>query len=160
MVVVTASFVPPLIPKVVPGGGVGAGPVGRGRRPLPVPALDSGSSRAADTVYALSAVDKSGRVADRSIVQALGWMPGTRLDIREQAGIIVACAASDGVHYIGDRGHLHLPLAVRRWCRITAGDRVLLAADRVTGVLVAHPLAVLDRLLAGAYAAAAGGETA
>jgi hypothetical protein len=110
----------------------------------------------ADTVYALSAVDKSGRVADRSIVRVLGWVPGTRLDIRERAGIILASAAADGVHRIGDRGHLHLPLAVRRWCRLTPGDRVLLAADRATGVLVAHPLAVLDRLLAGARAAVTG----
>jgi bifunctional DNA-binding transcriptional regulator/antitoxin component of YhaV-PrlF toxin-antitoxin module len=161
VVVVTASFVPPVIPKVVPGGGAGAGLVGRSRRPPPVPALDAGSPRATDTVYALSAVDKSGRVADRSIVRVLGWGPGTRLDIREQAGIIVARAAADGVHCVGDRGHLHLPLAVRRWCRLTAGDRVLLAADCATGVLVAHPLAVLDRLLAHTHAAAvAGGEAA
>ncbi len=128
------------------------------RRPLPVPALnDAGSLRAADTAYALSAVDKSGRVADRSIVRALGWMPGTRLDIREQAGIIVARQAPDAVHCIDDRGHLHLPLAVRRWCHLTAGDRVLVAAHRATGVLVAHPLAVLNELLAGVHAAAAGG---
>jgi hypothetical protein len=46
----------------------------------------------ADTGYALSAVNKGGRVADRSIVRVLGWVPGTRLDIREQAGIIVARA--------------------------------------------------------------------
>jgi hypothetical protein len=113
-----------------------------------------------DTVYALSAVDKSGRVADRSIVRALGWVPGTRLDLRERAGVIVASAACDGVLCIDDRGHLHLPLAVRRWCRLAAGDRVLLVADRATGVLVAHPLAVLDRLLAGVHAAVAGGEAA
>jgi bifunctional DNA-binding transcriptional regulator/antitoxin component of YhaV-PrlF toxin-antitoxin module len=114
----------------------------------------------ADTVYALSAVDKSGRLADRSIVRVLSWAPGTRLDIREQAGIIVARPAADGVHCIDDRGHLHVPLAVRRWCRLTAGDRVLLAADPATGVLVAHPLAVLDRLLADVHAAVSGGEAA
>jgi hypothetical protein len=71
----------------------------------------------------MSAVDKSGRVADRSIVRALGWMPGTRLDIREQAGIIVASAACDGVHRIDDRGHLHLALAVHRWCRLSRRPR-------------------------------------
>jgi bifunctional DNA-binding transcriptional regulator/antitoxin component of YhaV-PrlF toxin-antitoxin module len=105
-------------------------------------------------------VDKSGRVADRSIVRVLGWRPGTRLDIRERAGVITAYAVSDGVHRIDDRGHLCLPLAVRRWCRLAAGDRVLLAAHRDIGVLVAHPLAVLDRLLAGVPAAMAAGEAA
>lgn len=157
----TASSVPPVIPKVIPGSaGAGPGPVGRTRRPLPVPALDTQSSRVIDTVYALSAVDKSGRIADRSIVRALGWTPGIRLDIREQAGIIVACATPGGVHRVDDRGHLHLPLAVRRWCRLAAGDRVLLAADPATGVLMAHTLAVLDRLLAGEHTAVAGGEAA
>lgn len=154
----TTSFVPPVIPKVAPGGGVGTGPAGRARGPLPIPALAAGSPRVSDTAYALSAVDKSGRVADRSIVRVLGWMPGTRLDIREKAGTIVARPAADAVHFIDDRGHLHLPLAVRRWCRLTPGDRVLLAAIRASGVLVAHPLAVLDRLLADAHAAVEGGE--
>jgi bifunctional DNA-binding transcriptional regulator/antitoxin component of YhaV-PrlF toxin-antitoxin module len=160
VVVVTASLVPPVIPKVVAGAGARAGPVGRRRRPPPVSALDPGTARVTDMIYALSAVDKSGRVADRSIVRAIGWAPGTRLDIREQAGTIVARPAADGVHSIDDRGHLHLPLAVRRWCRLTAGDRVLLAVDPATGVLVAHPLAVLDRLLADVHAAVAGGEAA
>lgn len=155
----TSSLVPPVIPKVIPVG-AGPGPLGRTRRPLPLPGLDSGSSAVTDTVYALSAVDKSGRVADRSIVRVLGWVPGSRLDIRERAGVITAHAVCDGVHRIDDRGHLCLPLAVRRWCRLAAGDRVLLAAHRDTGVLVAHPLAVLDRLLAGVPAAMAGGEAA
>lgn len=159
--VVTTPFVPPVIPKVVPGGGTSAGPLGRVRRPLPVPVLNAGLPPVTDaTVYALSAVDKSGRVADRSIVRALGRGPGTRLDIREQAGMIVAWPAVDAVHCIGDRGHLHLPLAVRRWCRLTTGDRVLLAAAPAASVLVAYPLAVLDRLLADVHAAVMGGEAA
>jgi hypothetical protein len=153
VVVVTASSVPPLVPRAVHGG-FGAGPVGRGRRRLPVPALEPGPPRAAGAVYALSAVDKSGRVADRSVVRALGWAPGTRLDIREQAGII---AAPDGVCRVDGRGHLRLPLAARRRCRLAVGDRVLLAADCAAGVLLAHPLAALDRLLAGARAAAVRG---
>ncbi|WP_123601341.1 AbrB/MazE/SpoVT family DNA-binding domain-containing protein [Micromonospora sp. Llam0] len=85
-------------------------------------------------------------------------MPGTRLDIREKAGIIVDRPAADAVHFIDDRGHLRLPLAVRRWCRLTAGDRLLLTANRGSGVLVAYPLAVLDRLLADVHAAVEGGK--
>lgn len=156
----TAS-VPPVVPKLTSrGGAADPGPLRRARRPLPVPASDSHFARVTDTVYALSAVDKSGRVADRSIVQVLGWVPGTRLDVRELAGIIVVRAARDGVHRVDDRGYLLLPLAVRRWCRLTAGDRVLLAADPATGVLMAHPLATLDRILAGVHEAVAGGEAA
>jgi hypothetical protein len=131
---VTGSFVPAVIPKVVPGGGgANAGPTGRARRPLPVPVLDAESPRATDTVYALSAVDKSGRVADRSIVRALGWIPGTRLGIREQAGILVARAACDGVHRIDDRGHVAtVPGVSVRWSGWVSSASMAVASDATT----------------------------
>jgi hypothetical protein len=150
--------VPPVIPSSPRGGGLVAGPAGRRRSPLPLPAVAPDQVPVSEAAYALSAVDKSGRVADRSIVQALGWEPGSRLDIRERAGLIVACLASDGICAVDDRGYLILPLAARRWCRLTAGDRVLLVAHRATGVLAAHPVPVLDRLLAPALSAAMEGE--
>jgi hypothetical protein len=53
-----------------------------------LPVLPPDGTRQTDTVYALTAVDKSGRVAARDILAELGWLPGTRLDIREQAGVI------------------------------------------------------------------------
>jgi hypothetical protein len=111
-----------------------------------------------DTAYALSAVDKSGRLSDRGIVRAMGWAPGTRLHMRERAGLVVVCPAAEGVHCISERAFLTLPLTVRRWCRIAAGDKVLLAADRATGVLVIHPMAVLHTLLADVHAAALRGD--
>jgi hypothetical protein len=122
-----------------------------------VPCLGTPPSDVATAVYAMSAVDKSGRVADRSIVRALDWRPGTRLDIREHGGLITIRPAADGVHHIDDRGHLRLPLAARRWCRVATGDRVLLAADPADGVLVAYPLPLLDRLLMDARPARTGG---
>jgi hypothetical protein len=98
----------------------------------------------------VSPVDKSGRVADRGIVRALGWAPGTRLDIREQRGVVAVAAASDGVYRVDARGHVCLPLAVRRWCAITTGTRILFAADVVSGLLRGYPEAALDVLLATA----------
>ena len=154
----TASSVPPLIPGTVVGTGATAGPVRQARRTLPLAGLSPEGERSTSVAYALSAVDKSGRLADRSIVRGLGWLPGTRFDARERAGVIVAWAAVDGVCRVDDRGHLILPLAVRRWCRLAAGDRVLLAADHADGVLVAYPLGMLDRLLDGVRAVVAGGE--
>jgi hypothetical protein len=105
-------------------------------------------------------VDKSGRVADRSIVRAVGWSPGVRLDIREHGGVIVVGPAAHGVHCVDGRGHLHLPLTARRWCGIATGDRVLLAADTATGLLVAHPMAVLDTLLAQLHTTVTSGGAA
>jgi hypothetical protein len=123
-----------------------------------MPTLDPGSARAVDTLYVVSAIDKSGRVADRSAVRALGWAAGTRVTIREHGGTIAIAPAPDGVHRIDDRGYLILPLAVRRWCQLTAGDRLLLAADPATNLLMGHCFAVLDRLLGGADASVVGGE--
>jgi len=118
---------------------------------------DSGSARVLDSVYVVSAVDKSGRVADRSVVRVMGWAPGTRIAIRERAGTVVVTPAGDGVHRVDGRGYLLLPLAVRRWCHLAAGDRLLWAADPGAGVLVGHCFAVLDRLLAEGHAAVVGG---
>jgi hypothetical protein len=148
---VAAVSVPPVIPKPVPR----SGPVRRTRGPLPIQGLVAPPSDAA-ALYAMSAVDKSGRLADRSIARVLGWRPRTRLDIREHDGLITIRPAADGVHYVDDRGHLRLPLAARRWCRVATGDRLLLAADPATDVLVAYPLPMLDRLLVHARAATAG----
>jgi bifunctional DNA-binding transcriptional regulator/antitoxin component of YhaV-PrlF toxin-antitoxin module len=156
VVVVTASFLPAVIPPTPTG--TPSQPAGSRRRPPPLAVLEPDPVPVTDTVYAVSAVDKSGRVADRSIVRALGRAPGTRLDFREQSGIIAMRAAAEGVHRIDDHGHLHLPLPVRRWCRLAAGDRILFAADRATGVLAAYPVAVLDRLLAGAETCLTRGE--
>ena len=155
---VTASVIAPVIPKVVAGGHGGFGQAERLRRPPPMPALGLECPSAADPVYALSAVDKSGRVTDRSIVQVLGWEPGTRLDIREQRGIIVVSSAANGVHCISQRAFLKLPLTVRRWCRIEAGDKVLVAADRSVGVLVVHSMAAVHAVLADVHAAALRGD--
>ena len=115
---------------------------------------------AAAVLVAFSAVDKGGRIADRGFVAALGWLPGARLHIRERRGTVVVTRTGDGVHQLSDRGFLHLPLPVRRWWRLGAGDRVLLTADRGGGVLVVHPPAVLGTLVAGAHAAAVDGGAA
>ena len=100
----TTSFVPPVIPPSTLAGAAVTGPSGRRRAPLPVPPLDPGSTRAVATVYVVSTVDKSGRVADRSAVRALGWAPGTRVNIRERGGTMVVVAAVDAVHRLNDRG--------------------------------------------------------
>jgi hypothetical protein len=50
----------------------------------------------------LSAADKNGRLARRSTVRVLGWVPGTRTDIHAQAGIITARPAADA--FVPDEG--------------------------------------------------------
>ncbi|MEU4398261.1 hypothetical protein [Micromonospora orduensis] len=66
------------------------------------------------------------------IIRALEWGPGTRLHIREGSGVIVVRLDGQGVFTVTSQGHLHLPAAVRHWCGLAAGDRVLLAANPAT----------------------------
>ena len=92
----TASLVPAVIPRTPISGATPAGREGPRLRPLPLAALPPDGTRPADSVYALTAVDKSGRVAARGILADLGWRPGTRLDIREQVGVITVRVAGEG----------------------------------------------------------------
>ena len=145
----TAAFLPPVIPaNDQPVRPVASAP-GPGRPPLPLPQLRSAAA-ATSVVYALTALDRNGRLADRSILRVLDWLAGLRLDIREHAGVITARPAADGAGWVDARGFLQIPLTIRRWCRLTAGDRLLLAADPGAGVLLGYPVPVLDALLAGA----------
>jgi bifunctional DNA-binding transcriptional regulator/antitoxin component of YhaV-PrlF toxin-antitoxin module len=56
-----------------------------------------------------------------------------------------------GAFAVTGRGHLRIPAAVRHWCGLHAGDRVLLAAEPGAGLLVLHPPAALDAVVAQAW---------
>jgi bifunctional DNA-binding transcriptional regulator/antitoxin component of YhaV-PrlF toxin-antitoxin module len=111
-------------------------------------------------VYGLAAVDCRGRVADRAVVQALGWTPGTRLDIRQTRGLLIIHADTHGVFSVTTPGHLRLPATVRHCCGLVPGDRMLLAADPDRDLLIVHPPAALDDLLAQLSAATGDGHVA
>jgi bifunctional DNA-binding transcriptional regulator/antitoxin component of YhaV-PrlF toxin-antitoxin module len=99
-------------------------------------------------VYGLAALDDRGRLADRTIMRALGWSAGLRLDIREAVGLLVVHARPDGEFQVTGQGHLRLPALIRHRCGLEPGDRVLLAADPPQRRLVIYPPAVLDDLTA------------
>ena len=45
-----------------------------------------------DVVYGFGRIDRSGRVADRTVTGALGWRGGDRLTLTAGAGVVVAAA--------------------------------------------------------------------
>jgi bifunctional DNA-binding transcriptional regulator/antitoxin component of YhaV-PrlF toxin-antitoxin module len=98
-------------------------------------------------VYGLTAVDSRGRVSDKSVTRALGWQPGDPLSLRVTDGLIIVVAVAEGQLAVSSQGRVHLPASARHACRITPGDRVLLAAEPADGVLVVHPLATLDAMI-------------
>jgi bifunctional DNA-binding transcriptional regulator/antitoxin component of YhaV-PrlF toxin-antitoxin module len=115
------------------------------RPPLPLTSMPEGRQRSWQ--YTVSTIDNRGRVADASVVRALGWAPGTRLHVREQGRLVVVSLGDQGVFQIGTSGHLVIPVAVRRWCGLRPGDRVLLAGDPARGLIVVHPPEAIDAMV-------------
>jgi hypothetical protein len=158
----TGPAVSPVIPptaRSIRSNGHGGHPSAgaNGRRALPLPRL--AATRARSTVYGLATVDCRGRVADHTVLRALGWVAGTRLDMRESGGLILVTAHRQGVFSVTSQGHLRLSATVRHWCGLAAGDRVLLAGDPAEGLLVVHPPAALDAMTTQFHAGVLGGDS-
>jgi hypothetical protein len=99
-------------------------------------------------MYRVAALDRCGRLAERSVMRALRWSPALRLDIAEAAGALIVRADPAGAFRTTGHGHLVLPARVRSWCGLRPGDRVLLAADPMRQELLVCPPAVLDAMIA------------
>jgi hypothetical protein len=128
-----------------------------GTRGMPMAGLPA-FPRDASMRYAIVALDNRGRLADQSIMAALRWGPGQRVDIGISAGAVVIQARDEGVFRLNAKRHVFVPAAVRRWWALAAGDRVLLAAAPDHGVLVVHTMAALDAMLVRYHTAVGGGD--
>jgi hypothetical protein len=127
------------------------------RRPLPLPPAPP-VVRGSSTVFGVATLDCNGRLAEGSMVAALGWGVGTRLDIRVLAGLVLIAADPHAVFRMTRAGQLRIPASVRDWCGLTPGQRVLLTADLDAAVLVVHPPAALAAMVSQFHAAVLGGE--
>ncbi|MFI5898367.1 hypothetical protein ACIA5D_50670 [Actinoplanes sp. NPDC051513] len=158
---VTELSLPSVVPPLVLAGRADQLPRGsaapRSARP-PLPLMALSEKRAGSAVYGLSTLGAGGRIADGVIMAALGWAPGGRLDIRVSRGLIAIFRDERGVFRLTGRSFLHLPVAARRWCELSPGDRVLLAAYPEGGLLVVHPPAALDAVVDRVHAAALGAD--
>ncbi|OAP20406.1 MULTISPECIES: AbrB/MazE/SpoVT family DNA-binding domain-containing protein [Amycolatopsis] len=121
---------------------------------------DIPAPRTSTVAYGLSALDCHGRIADRTVFSALGWEPETRLVVNVTHATVVIVADPNGTLAMTGHGDLRLPAPVRHRCGLATGDRVLLSAHPDRGVLLAHPPAQLDRLLADAHSTLLDGDPA
>jgi bifunctional DNA-binding transcriptional regulator/antitoxin component of YhaV-PrlF toxin-antitoxin module len=103
-------------------------------------------------------MDRDGRVAGATVIEAMGWRRGTRLDIRVSEGLVLVRADAQAVFRVTRSGHVRLPAPVRHWCGLTGGSRVLLVAYPETGLSVVQPPASLHAMVVGFHAAALGGD--
>jgi hypothetical protein len=104
----------------------------------------------------MSVLDRGGRIADRAVVKALGWTPGTRLQLEAAHTHLKLRAAIDGA--LAMKGHRYLasrpdPAPTRSSARRSG------AAGRATGAAdTCHlPTAALDQLLTHRRSASDGG---
>ena len=108
----------------------------------------------------MATLDCHGRIADRTILQALGWPTGHRLTIHETDGRLTVVPDPDGDAHVTGQGHLRIPAALRHRCALRTGDRVLLAADPNRSRLTIYSPAALDTALARQPSTPTGGEPA
>jgi hypothetical protein len=123
-------------------------------RPAPVPSLPE------DTVYGIGRIDASGRIADQSVITAMGWRGGDRLTLTAEAGVVTARRDPGGMVTIPRRGYIAVPAALRLRCGLEPGDRVLLAGAPAGETLTAYSLAVVHEAIRarGLFPPAHGGQ--
>lgn len=105
--------------------------------PMPAPSL----------YCAVTPIDDRGRLADRSPIRALGWPPGQPTTISVVQETVVVSSGPHGTASITRQGHLRLPAHVRHLCRITPGDRLLIAAAPGPGILAGYTTPSLESIL-------------
>jgi bifunctional DNA-binding transcriptional regulator/antitoxin component of YhaV-PrlF toxin-antitoxin module len=106
----------------------------------------------------MAALDCHGRIADRTVLLALGWPAGHRLTVHERAGTLTVVPDPDGETQVTRQGHLRIPAALRHRCDLGSGDRGLLAVDTDRSGLAIYPPAALDTALAQQPTTRTGGE--
>jgi bifunctional DNA-binding transcriptional regulator/antitoxin component of YhaV-PrlF toxin-antitoxin module len=143
-----------LIAPVIPSPAAAAGRPARARaaaRTLPLavpPALSHPPTLGRDVVYGLARVDRSGRVADRTVTGALGWRGGDRLTLTAEAGVVIIRRDPSGLVTVPPRCCVPIPAALRHRCGLLPEDPVLLTAVPAEDTLTAYSLAVVDQALA------------
>jgi hypothetical protein len=142
----TAQPLAPVIPS-------SAVPAGRQRaksaagRPLPLARPIPAPSLPEHVVYGIGRIDASGRIADRTVISALGWRGGDRLTLTADAGVVTARLDPGGMITLPTRPYVAIPPELRRRCGLQPGYRVLLAAVPADDTLNAYSLAVMDQAI-------------
>jgi hypothetical protein len=143
---VTGTLIAPVIPSSAAAGPARAAAAARAL-PLTVPPVHPPALRR-DVVYGLAHIDRSGRVADRTVTGALGRRGGDRLTLTAEAGVVVIRRDPSGLVTMPPRACVPIPAALRHRCGLLPGDPVLLTAVPARDTLTAYSLAVVDQALA------------
>lgn len=79
-------------------------------------------------------------------MRVMAWFPGARISFSVGPGPI-AVVQSGGDGRINSRGHLRLPVRIRRRCKVEVGSRVLVVPNKELAEVLVLPMWVLDGIL-------------
>jgi hypothetical protein len=98
--------------------------------------------------YAISRLDRSGRLAEQSTLRLLEWSPRDRytMTCRSNEAVIIR-RDPEGAFGLSARDRIKIPVTLRHRCGFHDGDRVLLAASKDADALLIYTMATLERLL-------------
>ncbi|MGO1053020.1 AbrB/MazE/SpoVT family DNA-binding domain-containing protein [Crossiella sp. CA198] len=99
------------------------------------------------TYYGMGSIDASGRIANRTVVKALGWRTGDRLEFQVAGGVIVARPVPHGLATMWHAPYVAIPAPIRHLCGLRSGDRVFVVAHPAHQNLIVYTTPVLDQLL-------------
>ena len=142
----TAPLIAPVIPSSARPPARGRRAAGMGRWP-PVAVVPVPPAAPQGTLYGFGRIDSAGRIADRTVISALGWRCGDRLTLTAEAGVVTARRDPAGMAAMTAKPYIAIPAALRRRCGLRPGDRVLLAAAPGDDTLTAYSLAVVDQAI-------------
>jgi hypothetical protein len=98
--------------------------------------------------YAVTRMDQRGRLADRSLLRLLGWLPGQQVDLRVCHGLVIVAVLSERGVAVTRQGHLRLPAVVRHACGLLSGQQILIAAEPHGEAITLYPASVVDTAFA------------
>ena len=109
-------------------------------------------------LYTIGRIDRSGRVTNRGITDALRWQPGDRLAMTLTPSAVVLCPAPNGLLRVPPRPCIAIPVTARRLLSITPGDELLLAAAPEYRIVITHTMQTMEDMLTSFYAQIAADE--
>lgn len=116
-----------------------------------LPRLGPADARSEPLLLDVVCLDASGRFCSRSVLTALAWSPGHRVDVRVGMDVVVIASCAAGRQAVGGRGELTLPISARMLAGLDLEARVVLVAVPTRDLLLVHPPALIAGLLAEYY---------
>lgn len=118
----------------------------RSPRPLPV-ALVRAQPNTSGIYFTATPVDNRGRLADRSPLRVLGWVPNTQVSFMVRADGVLVAAREPSPYTVTQQGHLRLPADMRRALRLSPGARLLVVVLPGSDLLAMYTATALEGLV-------------